>query len=273
MIDKTYARIAEGQLHLRRAQGADGALPLVMLHASPASGHVLEPLMAALGNGHTRIAFDNPCNGQSCAPAPEEPDVSDFADMLDRACDALGLEQIALYGTHTGAHFAIAWALARPDRVKALVIDGVALLDDAMRAEFLDRYAPQQSTDASGTQFHWAWQFIRDQMIFFPHYRKDAEHLRGGGTFDPDLLHRLTLDVLNNLESYHQPYRAVFRHDVRADLAQLDMPVLVMSEGEGPLDPAFGEVCRMVRGAHTATQCAAPQAKADAIAHFLTEVL
>lgn len=271
-IDKAYARIAEGQLHLRRAEGAGDALPLIMLHASPASGHVLEPLMTALGDHRTHIAFDNPCNGQSCVPLLEEPEVAHFADMLDRACDALGLTDITLYGTHSGAHFAIAWALARPDRVKALVLDGVAMLDAETVAEFLKRYALPQRPDPSGAQFHWAWQFIRDQMIFFPHYCKDADHLRAGGNFDPDLLHRLTLDVLANLESYHLPYRAVFRHDVRADLTRLNLPVLVMSEGEGPLDPAFGEVCQMVRGANTATQCATPMAKAAAIAAFLEEL-
>jgi len=273
VIDKAYTRIAEGQLHMRRLDSVGDALPLVMLHASPASGHVLEPLMAAMEDERTCIAFDNPCNGQSCAPALGQPEIHHFADMLDRACDALGLEEIALYGTHTGAHFAIAWALARPDRVKALVIDGVALLDEAMRAEFLERYAPPQIPDASGAQFHWAWQFIRDQMIFFPHYRKDAQHLRSGGNFDPDLLHRLTLDVLGNLESYHLPYRAVFRHDVRSDLAKLALPVLVMSESDGPLDPAFGETCQTVRGATTAVQCDTPQAKAAAIAAFLKEAL
>lgn len=225
--------------------------------------------MDALGEDRSLLAFDNPCCGQSCAPANADPDLGDLADMLDRGCDALGLEQVALYGTHTGAHIAVAWALAQPDRIKSLVIDGVALLDDDKSAEFLTNYAPPQTPDETGTQFHWAWNFIRDQMIFWPHYRKDAEHLRPGGSFDAKTLHRLTLDVLNSLETYHLPYEAVFRHDLVGDLRKLDLPVLVLGDEDTPLDPSFDAVVASIRGARSARTCATANAKAAAIVQFL----
>lgn len=285
-VEKAYAATAEGQVHLRRSAGLDSAgtaassdLPLVMLHASPASSVSLMPLLRAMPAGRALFAFDTPCNGQSCAPAADDPQIGDFADMLDRACDDLGLGEIAIYGTHTGAHIAIAWALARPDRVKLLALDGVALLDQELRDEFLDRYAPPKAPDDTGSQFHWAWQYVRDQMIFFPHYRKDAAHQREGGVFDAETLHELVLDVLNNLESYHLPYRAVFAHDVRADLAKLSQPVLVMSEaaeagnaGNGPLDAAAAEVLSIVGHAQSATGCDTASAKAAAVTHFLAEL-
>ncbi len=275
-IEKAYAAIAEGQVHLHRSLRSHGAaeadgLPLVMLHASPASSTSLLPLMRAMPSARSLIAFDTPCNGQSCPPEGDDPEIGEFADMLDRACDALGLDEIALYGTHTGAHIATAWALARPDRVKALALDGVALLDAELRQEMLAEYAPPKQPDDSGSQFHWAWQYIRDQMIFFPHYRKDAEHRREGGVFDARLLHELVLDVLNNLESYHMPYRAVFRHEVRADLKRLAVPTLVLRDGGGPLDPAAGELPTLIAHAQLASDCAEPAAKAAAIEAFLSE--
>ncbi len=271
-IEKAYAAIVEGQVHLHRsAGGQSGGLPLVMLHASPSSSMSLLPLIQEVDERRELIAFDTPCNGQSCAPDADDPEIGEFADMLDRACDALGLSEIALYGTHTGAHIATAWALARPDRVKALALDGVALLDAELRQEMLAEYAPPKQPDDSGSQFHWAWQYIRDQMIFFPHYRKDAAHRREGGVFDARLLHELVLDVLNNLESYHMPYRAVFRHEVRADLKRLALPTLVLRDGGGPLDPAAGELSTLIAHAQLVSDCAEPAAKAAAIEAFLSE--
>lgn len=228
--------------------------------------------MAALGEARALYAFDTPGNGQSCAPAMAQPTIADYAEMLDEAATALGLGQIALYGTHTGSHIAAEWALARPDRVLAAMLDGVALIAEAERAEYLARYAPHKVPDEIGSQFHWAWQYMRDQMIFFPHYAKDAAHMRQGGSFDADVLHGLVLDILNNLETYHQPYEAVFRHDVEAALERLDLPALIMLEGHSPLDPAGDRLAGLVRGSQVARDCTTPAAKAAAITAFLESI-
>jgi len=271
-IEKGYAAIAEGQLHFRRASGHDQhAMPLVLLHASPASSRSLVPIMERINGGRDLIAFDTPCNGQSCAPQIDEPEIGDFADMLNRACDTMGLDEIAIYATHTGAHVAAAWASLHPARVKAVMLDGVALLDQAQRDDMLAHYTPVKAPDDSGSQFHWAWQYIRDQMIFFPHYKKDAEHMRAGGVFDASVLHDLVLDVLNNLTTYHMPYRAVFRQDVRRDLAAISQPVLVMSDGDGPLDEAASELRAIMPDAGRADNCDSAAAKAAAIDSFLKE--
>jgi pimeloyl-ACP methyl ester carboxylesterase len=225
--------------------------------------------MAALDASLALYAFDTPCNGGSCAPASAAPPMGAFADMIARGADALGLQRIVLYGTHTGAHIAVEWALSRCDQVRAVVLDGVALLDEATRTEFLERYAPPQTCDENGTQFVWAWNFIRDQMLFFPHYKKDAAHLRTGGTLDPAILHDLTMDVLANLQTYHLPYEAVFRHDIEARLRALAVPVLVMCDSESALDQVSPMVTQLVPHAMLAPDCATPAAKARAIERFL----
>jgi len=271
-IEKAYAPIAEGQLHLRRRAGSADCEPLVLMHASPSSSRSLETLMGALGPSLDLYAFDTPCSGQSCAPVVEAPAMADFADMLARGADGLRLERPALYGTHTGAHIAIEWALAHPDKVRALVIDGVALLDEATRAEFLERYAPKQAPSETGDQFHWAWSFIRDQMLFFPHYNKDYSALRAGGTLDPEILHTLVVEVLHQLTVYHLPYEAVFRHKPREALSRLTVPVLVLGDSESALDPATKEIASLVPGAKVALDCSTPKGKANAIEDFLKDL-
>lgn len=201
----------------------------------------------------------------------EGPEVSDFADMLARCAEALELPCVALYGTHTGAHIMIEYALARKEQVKALVLDGVALMEPEMAAEFLENYAPHKAPDETGSQFHWAWHFMRDQMFFFPHYKKDLAHRRPTGTFDARTLHDLTMDVLGNLETYHMPYEAVFRHDVREALKRLDLPVLILSHEDGALDTGVQELCDLVPHAALAKDCSTPEAKAQAINSFLEE--
>ena len=198
--------------------------------------------------------------------------MADFADMLARGADSLELEKSALYGTHTGSHIMIEWALAKPDRVTALVLDGVALMDEAMASEFLEEYAPHKVPDETGSQFHWAWNFIRDQMFFYPHYKKDNAHRRPEGVFDAQTLHELTMDVLENLESYHLPYEAVFRHNVRGALERLELPVLILSHADGALDAGTQELTELVPHARLAKECATPEAKAAAIAAFLKEL-
>jgi pimeloyl-ACP methyl ester carboxylesterase len=232
--DRGFVRISEGQIHYRRA-GPEEQRPLVMLHASPASSRSLLPLAAALPGRHL-ILPDTPGNGLSCAPAEPSPDLAAYAAMLDRAMDALGHPVVDLYGTHTGAHIAIEWAIAHPERIGTLVLDGVALFSPEMRAEFLAHYAPPQAIDGAGRQFPWAWNMMRDQMIFWPHYKQDAAHLRPDGDFDPRVLHDLALDLLANLETYHQAYEAVFRHVPLDRLPLVTTPALWL-QGEGsPID-------------------------------------
>jgi pimeloyl-ACP methyl ester carboxylesterase len=265
VFDRGYVRVAEGLVHYRKAGPAEGRA-LVMLHASPSSSRSVEPL-ARLLPGRLWMP-DTPGNGASSPPGMTVPELGDYADMLDRAADALGLETIDLYGTHTGAHIAIEWAIARPERVRSLILDGVALFDEATAAEFLAHYAPPQTPDASGTQFAWAWNMIRDQMIFWPHYKKDSAHLRRDGQFDAKLLHDLTLDLLESLETYHQAYEAVFRHKVLARLPLVTRPTLWMQGEGGPLDSDAGAALARL-ASHRLVMVEGLQARAAAMVEFL----
>lgn len=240
-IDRAFLRLDEGLIHYREYAGSGGdGVPLLLLHASPNSGRSMEPVMRACADeesGERRlIAPDTPGNGDSVRPPGQQPEMSDYAGMLDRLCEALDLEQVDIFGSHTGAHIGLELAVSRPQRVRSLVVDGLLVLTEEEREDYLANYAPTQQPDEAGTQFHWAWQYVRDQMIFFPHYRKDLEHLRAGGIFDPQFLHRMALDVLNALDTYHLAYEAVFRHPVEDRLAAIGCPVCWLDTGQGYLD-------------------------------------
>jgi pimeloyl-ACP methyl ester carboxylesterase len=250
--DRAFARLREGLLHYRHAGAATGARPLWMMHASPASSRSLETLLAAVAATRRAIAPDTPGYGDSAPLDVARPEVSDYADAMLRALDALGIERTDLYGYHTGAHIAIEMAIARPDRVGGVVLDGLLWLDDADRDDCLAHYAPPLLPDAAGTQVLRALQFIRDQAWFFPHFRRDAAHNLGAGAMPPELLHGLTVELLKAASTYHLGYNAVFRHRLEARLPRLRAPVLLLADQGDPTRHAIPRAAALLPGSRTA---------------------
>lgn len=226
MIDRVFARVAEGLIHYRHVPG-DG-LPLVMLHASPGSSAGLVPLIEALqatGRAPRLLAPDTPGNGDSAALATADPDMADYADALIRLFDALGMERAALYGAHTGARIAVEAGVRHPDRVAAVIADGIGEYEGALQAELVESYAPEVQPDDYGAHLLWAFHFVRDQALHFPHYRRDPAHrLMTRAVPDASALHAAAMEVLKALGTYHHAYRAAFRYPTRARLALLERP-------------------------------------------------
>lgn len=247
MIRRGFVDVAEGQMHYRRA-GSGGGVPLVMLHASPGSSKQLEALLGALAAQRTVYAIDTLGNGDSSRPAQSVPTIFDFADATVRALDALGLDRVDLYGTHTGASIAMEIAIAHPQRVRRLVFDGIGLYAPEEQREMLAVYAPEITPDLNGTQFNWAWHFCRDQFIFWPWFKRDREHVRATGLPPPRELHDMVLEVLKSIQSYHLSYRAAFRHPKRERLPLIRVPTLACCDPGDMLYPALDGVVALVPG-------------------------
>lgn len=227
-IRRGFVEIAEGQVHYREAgREAGGGTPLVMLHPSPGSAKMLEPLITLLGRRRHVLAPDTLGNGDSAAPAGEAPPIAYFADAHLRALDALGVERFDLYGSHTGANIACEIAIAHPDRVRRLILDGISLYTAEERADMLAHYAPGVTLDQNGTQLHWIWHFVRDVYLFWPWYRRDAAHRRPLGLPDADELHDKVVEVLKAARTYHIPYRAAIAYDKEPRLPLIRVPTLL----------------------------------------------
>jgi pimeloyl-ACP methyl ester carboxylesterase len=70
-IRRGFVEIAEGQVHYRTAGWDRPGVPLMMLHPSPGSARMLEPLMGVFGQERRVIATDTLGNGDSSSPADE----------------------------------------------------------------------------------------------------------------------------------------------------------------------------------------------------------
>ncbi len=231
-VRRGFVDVREGQVHYRETGVAqEGSLPLVMLHASPGSARMLEPLMRALSSERRVVATDTLGNGDSSAPEASAGSIAYFADAHLRALDALGLERFDLYGSHTGANIACEIAIAHPQRVRRLVLDGVSLYSPEERADMLEHYAPGVKLDQQGTQFKWVFDFVRDVYLFWPWYRRGAEHRRNVGLPHADELHDKTVEVLKAVRTYHIAYRAAIGYDKAPRLPLVRVPTLLACAG------------------------------------------
>lgn len=235
-IDRAFIRIEEGLLHYRHIDpGQSDNLPLYLAHAGPVSSASLSPLLLSFSNDRRLIAPDTLGYGDSAPPASETPDLSYFADSVARTLDALNIETVDFYGTHTGAHIGCEFAIRHPQRVRRIIFDGMGVYEGETRKDYLANYAPHKTPDAFGSQFTWAWQFLRDQSFFFPHFKKTPEHRLNGGVMPDDMLHEFTLDVLKALRTYHIGYEAVFHHETRQRLPLIDQPLFLMAQSWDPM--------------------------------------
>lgn len=249
-IKRRFARIDLGQVHYYAAGEAfagNGKNPAVLMHASPFSARTLNPLTETLGQGRWTLAPDNLGQGDSCAPDADNPDISYFGDAMVRMLDALKVDKADLYGTHTGAHTAMDMAIRHPGRVGKLILDGIGLPPRALKDDYIAHLRETPPYDYSGAQYFWAFNIIKDMFIWFPYYRRDAEHRRDRDVPDADDLHDRTLDLLMNMFSYHKAYIAAFNNNEDGKRFP-DIPVpTLLTAAEGDISgAAMGEVAKMI---------------------------
>jgi pimeloyl-ACP methyl ester carboxylesterase len=98
--------------------------PVVFLHGSSTSSMLLLPLLERL-DGVWGIGIDRPGFGLSdAADIPRERFRESAIEWLDEVLDVLGLDAAALAGNSMGGMWALWYALARPERVRRLVLLG-----------------------------------------------------------------------------------------------------------------------------------------------------
>lgn len=263
-IRRAFVALDDAEIHYRhagtRADGpADGAvgsdgrpLPLVLVHASPASSLGLVPLIRAFATDRHVVAPDTVGNGDSTGEIPDGAPIAWFAQRLADALERIGLARYDLYGTHTGASLATELALRHPGRVGALVLDGVGLYPPDFQRELLERYAPEIRPDPHGGHVAWAWHFVRDTYLFWPWYRLDREHRRGIGLPSPEVLHAKVVEVLKAVRTYHHSYRAAMAYDKRARIPELAVRTLAACARDDMLSRYFDELASLVPGGQAA---------------------
>ena len=229
IVRRSFVDLDHGQIHLRHAGDGVGR-PLVLVHQSPGSSKQLEGLMSTLAVlGRRCLAPDTAGNGDSQPLPLAQPTIPDLAEVTLAAVAEVLEGPFDLYGSHTGASIAMEIAIARPDRIRSLTIEGMGLYSGALQSEVLQRYAREIRPDAEATHLMKVWHFCRDQHLFWPYYNRTAEGRLPDGLPDDDVLHDLVVEVLKAMRSYHLSYRAAFLWPKADRLPLVTVPTLVVS--------------------------------------------
>lgn len=244
-IKRGFVDLPHGQMHYRTA--GEGA-PLLALHASPGSSRQLVGFIDSLSDRYRVVAPDTAGNGDSVPLSDREPTIAELAGAALRFMDAAGLDKVDLYGSHTGAAIAAELAIAAPDRVKAVVLDGVSWLTPEELEDILANYAFPFVPDQDGSYMLRLFQFCRDQYFFFPWYNRTRAGRRDGGLGSAQDLHAWVTEVMKASETYHLNYRAAFRYDAKARLPLITVPVLATAGENDPLFDVTEELAALVPG-------------------------
>ena len=207
-IRRAYVDTPAGQMHYRVA-GDSTATPLLLIHQSPSSSAMWEPvlpLMAALG--YRALAVDLLGHGNS-APTSGAPTLRDFVDGVWAMVDALALPPSAIVGHHSGAAVAIVMATDRPEWVSALALWGVPVLVDDLRAQL----AAEGPLD---------WEHAQDWLG--PRWARRRSASRDGGT--AAITRRFLLELLQAAPNTNELHNAVALTPVEPLLPHVRQPLL-----------------------------------------------
>lgn len=227
-ITRHFATITGGrwgarQVHYRRTGRGPVAL---CLHQSPLSSLDMVATMARWRPHLTCIAPDTPGFGLSDPLGVPYAEMEDFADAVVEFMDALGVARAAVYGFHTGAMIALALAARHPQRVSCAVANGVVLLTDRERDDFVEHYLPPLRPSWDGAHLAWLWARLREQKIFFPWYRASAAARLPIDMATPATLQDAALDLMRSGDHYRVGYRAAFTLRSAETLRHAGAPLL-----------------------------------------------
>lgn len=231
-ITRGFANIAHGQMHYRTSGTGS---PILIIHPSPGSSKQMQTLIRSLA-GHGQVfSPDTPGNGDTPALPLEAPTIPDLAAAYLQFLDALQLDRVKLYGSHTGAGIAAELAILAPERIESVVLDGIQVLTPEGLAEVMANYAFPFTPDLDGTYLLRTFLFCRDQYVFYPWYDRTIKGQRSGGLPTPAVLHDWVVEVLKAGETYHLNYRASFQWKALDRLPLVRVPVLVIAAQNDPL--------------------------------------
>jgi len=235
-ITRHFATIREGrwgtrQVHYRRT----GKGPvLILLHQSPLSSRDMIATMQRWQRHFTCIAPDTPGYGLSDPLGITHAGMEDFAQAAVEFLEAIGVAKAAFYGFHTGAMLAAAIAARYPERVHAVVANGYLIPTPEERAELVAEYLPPFVPSWDGAHLAWLWSRMREQVIFFPWYRKEAADRLELNLPPPESLQAGLVDFLRSGDHYRVAYRAAFTMSSLEALRKITVPALVTASRTDP---------------------------------------
>ena len=225
---RSYLVDVDGGQLLARGNLGPGRLVLG-LHDQAGAHARLNGFLAPFRGDRPTLALDMPGSGGSDVTIPAaEISIERYAEVVEQALDALGIDEIDIIGRYAGGQTGVELALRRPTLVRHVVNAGVMIFDDAGRADHLANYTPSIAPKWDGSHLVTTWMAFRSMNLWWPWYN----HTAGGvvhrdADLRPQVLHDRIVDVLAVGDGYRDAYRASFVYPMAERLAGLTIPCLL----------------------------------------------
>jgi len=165
-----------------REAGPKEGVPLLLLHGFPSASHQYRRLIDAVGTQYRVIAPDYPGFGHSDAPASAAHggtfrySFERLADVMERFCEAIGLDRFVLYAFDFGGPVGFRIATRRPERIAALIVQNANAYEEGLSQIARDFIAlrPDQPGAEEQVRSIMTLAFTREQYV--------------GGTERPELV-------------------------------------------------------------------------------------
>ena len=212
-LRRGYFECRYGQLHVHNAIPAGGGFeegtPLLCLHPVPHSGRIFARFLRVTGTGRSVFAPDLPGFGDSDPPPPRA-GVTEHAAAIGDFLETMRLRQVDLLGHGFGAAVATELAAARPAHVRRLVLVSPPLSAGAAEP-------PPLAPALDGSHLLEEW-------------RRAVAYC--GPVAPPDVATAALAERLRNGAQAAAAVAAERTYQLRARLAQLAVPLLVLRLGE-----------------------------------------
>jgi hypothetical protein len=149
------------------------------------------------------------------------------------------------------------------------VLDGVLLYDEAYRQGLIENYIPPLEPRWDGGHLLWAWNFLKDQTLFWPWYNRAPDGVREVEGTPVKALHRWVVELLKSGHTYPRGYRAAFAYPKRDKLPQLKPRTLVAATPGDMLSEFSEEAAGLAQDAEWTTFPERPAEQAAVVARFL----
>jgi len=212
--------------------GSDSAPAVVLLHPVCASREIWRLQVPVWSASFRLILVDLPGHGLS-RPLGNAPQLADFAATLRATLDAAGIDKVALVGVSLGSMVAQSFALAYPERTRALVLANAGATTPPQVQKLWDeRLLNYQKL---GAENH-----VREtaERWFSPSYRASA----------PITVNWIAEQIrATSQDGYFEAVNAIKGMDHTSHLARIEVPTMVLAgEHDAAVKP---EICAGVADA------------------------
>lgn len=230
-VHRAFVQTRSGRIHI--ACSGSG-FPVLMLHQTPRSWDEYRDVLPILGEDYRAIAMDTVGFGDSQALPDAQNSIEDWSGAAFDLLDALDIRRAVIVGHHTGAVIALEMAVSRPDRVAALGLSSMPLVDAAHRAgHHGKRVIDDVEHRVSGDHLTELW--LR-RKPFYPEG-------------DVDLLERFMVDALKAGPLAAAGHQVVNRYQMESRLPLIKCPTLVIAPTADPhAYPVAARVANAIHG-------------------------